>query len=83
MTASPEERLSVALIGTQYFAGEAAIDLENGDRDELIAHLSLLREIVVKALKASKELPPQPWANAATREAFGRSAAEWRKNEAA
>lgn len=83
MSAALEERLRVALKGASYFADEAALDLEYGDREELFCHLSLLRQIVMQALKAYKDLPAPPWPNAATREAFGRSAAEWHKATAA
>ena len=78
MSAAPEERLRIALMGVSYFADTAALDLENGDREELRSHLSQLRQIVIQALQAAKELPPPPWPDAATREAFGRDAAEWR-----
>ncbi len=82
MTALPAERLRIALAGAVYFAGEVSLDLENGDNEELFRHLALLREIVIKAIAAAKELPPLPWPDAATREAFGRSAIEWRKGAA-
>ena len=81
MTDLPEERLRIALKGAEYFAASAAIDLHNGDRDELAENLQQLRQIVIAGLRAYKELPPLPWPDAATREAFGRSAAEWRAEQ--
>ncbi|MGO9418035.1 hypothetical protein [Roseiarcus sp.] len=78
MNAPPDELIRVTLAGVCYFASEAALDLENGDRAELCSHLSNLRQCVIRALKAYKELPAPLWPDAATREAFGRSAAEWR-----
>ncbi len=83
MTASPGERLRVALAGAEYFAAEAAIDLENGDRDALRSHLENLRTIVISGLAAFNELPAPQWPNDETRKAFGRAAVEWRKSEAA
>lgn len=80
MSAPPEERLRVALAGAAYFTGEAAIDIESGDRKALCSHLSHLRQIVIQGLQAYNELPPPPWPDTATREAFGRDAAEWRKD---
>ncbi len=73
----PEERLRIALKGAEYFAASAAIDLHNGDRDELAEHLQQLRQIVIAGLQAYKDLPALEWPNTATREAFAASAAEW------
>ncbi len=81
MTAPPDERLRVALQGAEYFAAEAALDLEDGDREELRHHLDCLRQVVIQALQVHKELPALPWPDAATRQAFAESAVEWRKCE--
>jgi len=81
MSAPPEERIRVALRGAEYFAAEATLALEDGDRGELSVHLSNLRQIVIRALQAHKDLPPPFFPDAGTREAFGHDAAEWRKCE--
>ncbi len=83
LRALPDERLRVALRGAEYFAAEAALDLENGDLEELSRRMSDFWRIATQALKAFEELPPPMWPNAETREAFGHSAAEWRKCEGA
>jgi hypothetical protein len=79
-SALPEERLRVALAGAAYFVAEADLDLDAGDLEGLREHVSCLRQTVIRLVQAFNELPVPPWPNAETREAFGRSAAEWRKD---
>jgi len=80
VSAPLDEHFRVALKGAAYFAETASIDLEDGDRENLRSRMESLRQIVIQALKAYNELPPQTWPNAETREAFGRDAVEWRKD---
>ncbi len=77
----PSETLRVALLGAQYFAASASLDLENGDHADLLEHLRRLREIVIRALQAHKQLPALAWPDTTTREKFAVAAAEWRADQ--